>query len=259
MIKWRKSLIIKEKIMSLSVLFLSAGIIGLCGFIFKKTVSNDAKNDFTLRDILTSESPYEAEEEEVKVASQDIRKPKFFNELKNEEAERETETVAIKTDYEDSEREQKDNYAYSTRAYSTNVHDVNEQRTEEKPNYQYDDEPVYYEKINDDACEPDYDTTDDYEEEFTAKKSIDFDNFDDEEDDDDDLKYTPKNKETKIVKKSFGSSLFSLIKTFWRGITFSLGALICLYAFYGVVAQAQTSNDALLYSIWLLIGVILIK
>ena len=61
----------KGKNMSLSVWLISAGVIGVCGFIFKKTVSNDAQNDFRLRDILTTDSPYEEEiqEESVRMIS----------------------------------------------------------------------------------------------------------------------------------------------------------------------------------------------
>jgi hypothetical protein len=247
----------KGKNMSLSVLLVSAGVIGVCGFIFKKTVSNDAKNDFRLRDILMSESPYEEDvSEEVKVAPKsDITKPKFFNELKKEDMQQET--VATKTLCDEPEEETKGNYSYSANAYSTNTHGNNDNKSiNEKESYEYDNGAVYYEKINDDACESDYDNDDELEEEYqqTAyQKNYRY--FAEEEPQD----YQSKEQEPKVVKKSLALNLFGFVKTFWRGITFSLGALICLYAFYGVVAQAETSNDALLYSIWLLIGVILIK
>ena len=97
---------------------------------------------------------------------------------------------------------------------------------------------------------------DDFDEEYQSTAyQKDYNDFVEDEPQPSHTKY----QEPKVVKKSPLLNLFGLVKTFWRGITFSLGALICLYAFYGVVAQAQTSNDALLYSIWLLIGVILIK
>lgn len=247
----------KGKNMSLSVWLISAGVIGVCGFIFKKTVSNDAQNDFRLRDILTTDSPYEEEiQEEVSVSpKKDISKPKFFNELKKDDMQQET--VATKTLYDEPEQEQKVNYSYSTNTYSTSTHSDNETKTtNEKNTYEYDNEPVYYEKINDDACEPDYKPDDDFDEEYQSTAyQKDYNDFVEDEPQPSHTKY----QEPKVVKKSPLLNLFGLVKTFWRGITFSLGALICLYAFYGVVAQAQTSNDALLYSIWLLIGVILIK
>ena len=59
----------------------------------------------------------------------------------------------------------------------------------------------------------------------------------------------------KVKKKGFTD----YVKMFWKGITFSIGALITLYSFYGLTHFVQTSNDAILYSIWLLVGVILIK
>ena len=54
-------------------------------------------------------------------------------------------------------------------------------------------------------------------------------------------------------------SLFDYVKTFWRSITFTIGVVICLCALYCLTAQIANSNDAVVYSIWLLIGVILIK
>ncbi|MCD8378592.1 MAG: hypothetical protein LUB59_07390 [Candidatus Gastranaerophilales bacterium] len=54
-------------------------------------------------------------------------------------------------------------------------------------------------------------------------------------------------------------SIFDYLKMFWHGITFIIGVFVCIYSLIGILYYIQTTNDAIIYSIWLLIGVILIK
>lgn len=65
----------------------------------------------------------------------------------------------------------------------------------------------------------------------------------------------PKNIQNKKIKKD----IIQMIKSFYRGITFTIGLLVCLYSLFGIIKFVQTTDDAIIYSIWLLIGVILIK
>ena len=65
----------------------------------------------------------------------------------------------------------------------------------------------------------------------------------------------PNNIKDKKIKKD----VLQMIKSFYKGITFTIGILVCLYSLFGVIKFAQTTDDAIIYSIWLLIGVILIK
>ncbi|MCR5265876.1 MAG: hypothetical protein K6E29_04700 [Cyanobacteria bacterium RUI128] len=217
--------------MSLSFWFILSAIIGICVFVFTKTVSSDAKNDYRIRDILAnakSEAPKpEPAEEPVPVAAA----PKqSFEEYQNEH-----------NVYEELVAKQKE---AGYQSYSTTTH---EDKKEEEQFFTQ--EKVYYEKINDDAC-PVEETKDIYrdEEEPEIKPDKKYsETLYDEVDED----YTPKKKQYK--------SLSDYVKTFWKGITFTIGLLVCLYAFGGLAYNVQTSNDAIVYSIWLLIGVILIK
>ena len=209
--------------MTFSFWIISALVIGICVFVFKKAVSNDAQNDYRLRDILSN-----VDEDDI-FADPKLREPQ-------------KEAVPV---YGNTEKEEEYSYSknYSTNTYSTTTH---EQRTEKK-----EEEKVYYEKVNDDACDDysknDYKTTESYTDEEENE---------DYEDDD----YTNQfEKGLKPQKQSLGRRLFDTIKTFWRGITFTIGLLVTIYSFGGLATQVQTSNDAIVYSIWLLIGVVLIK
>lgn len=205
--------------MSLSLWVVVVIVIAICTFIFTKTVSNDAANDFKLRDIL-SNSPDEEENEKPLKSAYLPRGEESEPHQSYEEYEKQTGNI-----YEEIAKEE--NNEFETTVHETEPEETEE--TEEKPDEQCYQEEVYYEKINDDACDVD----EDYEEENYCE-----------------VKQKP------YPKKR---SLFDYVKTFWRGITFTIGFLICLYAFFGIISQVETSNDAIIYSIWLLIGVILIK
>ena len=207
--------------MSISFLFFLAVIIAICVFVFTKTVSNDAKNDFRLRDILANSS----DEKDI------VRKPQ--TRVKTEEAT--VENVYANNIYEELANNK--NNEQKTMSYSTTTHET----PDETPKYNYEEtqskysQEVHYEKINDDACtEEEEDFDNDYEESLYKIKA------------------------QKVTTKP-SRNLFGYIKTFWRGITFTVGMLVSIYSFIGLAYNVQTSNDALIYSLWLLIGVILIK
>ena len=117
---------------------------------------------------------------------------------------------------------QSQEYSQPKQEYSTQTHNEQEFHTETQNNYEYSAQNSYK--------QPQSKTM--FEKEFQNVE-----------------------KEYKTKKKG----LADYIKMFWKGITFSIGALITLYSFYGLTHFVQTSNDAILYSIWLLVGVILIK
>lgn len=197
--------------MSLPLLIFLIVIFGVCAFIFTKTVSNDAKNDFRLRDILSQTD------------DDTVISNKNLNRVKTEEAT--VDNVYSSNIYEDIVNSQKTNSSeteYSTTAHSEN----NSEQKSETPKY---NQNTYYERINDDAC-----FEDDYE----------------------DLDY---NADDCVRKTSKSSKIINYIKIFWRGIIFTIGLLVSIYSFIGLAYNVQTSNDALIYSLWLLIGVILIK
>lgn len=118
--------------------------------------------------------------------------------------------------------QQAQEYSQPKQEYSTQTHNEQEFHTETQNNYEYSAQNSYK--------QPQSKTM--FEKEFQNIE-----------------------KEYKVKKKGFTD----YVKMFWKGITFSIGALITLYSFYGLTHFVQTSNDAILYSIWLLVGVILIK
>ncbi len=118
--------------------------------------------------------------------------------------------------------QQAQEYSQPKQEYSTQTHNEQEFHTETQNNYEYSAQNSYK--------QPQSKTM--FEKEFQNIE-----------------------KEYKVKKKGFAD----YVKMFWKGITFSIGALITLYSFYGLTHFVQTSNDAILYSIWLLVGVILIK
>ena len=118
--------------------------------------------------------------------------------------------------------QQTQEYSQPKQEYSTQTHNEQEFHTETQDNYEYSAQNSYK--------QPQSKTM--FEKEFQNIE-----------------------KEYKTKKKG----LADYVKMFWKGITFSIGALITLYSFYGLTHFVQTSNDAILYSIWLLVGVILIK
>lgn len=199
--------------MSIQLFIVVVIIISICTIIFTKTVSNDAKNDFKIRDILSNND----ESESVKSIFEPV---KSVNEEKSFEDFENQKNIYEEISEEQNKKEKQD--------YNTTIHSAQKQ---EEPEIDQ-EEDVYYEKINDEACSEEYNEKykeDDEYEQMLYKKPV------------------------------VRGSLFDYVKTFWRGITFTIGLLVCLYSVIGIAYQVQTSNDAIIYSLWLLIGVILIK
>lgn len=231
--------------LSLTV-FLSAALI-ISVFIFKKMITNDAQNDYKLRDILanTKEEEPEVQEElqhSFKFSKELTKEKETYTPPKQEEAEK----VYAHNMYEEIGAKQETIQKPSF--YSTNTHETKTYQQPLKPTYSQD---TYYEKINDDACpeytskEEDYSTTQ-YNKTYEDK----YEETTDEVEED--------TKETYIQTPTKPSrNLYDYVKTFWRGITFTVGMLICVYSFLGLTQGSPDS--ALLYTLWLLIGVMLIK
>lgn len=225
--------------MSGSFWLILAAVTGICVFVFTKTVSNDAKNDYRIRDILTNSKTVTKPEatEEKEPAAVAATPKQSFEEYQNEH-----------NIYEELAAKQKES-GYSSYSTTTHTTESKNESAQEKPKFA--EEKIYYEKINDDACpySKDDDDDDDYYEK-EPKMTYNSNN----------TKYQKdfEEKEEPLYQKP-RKNLFDYIKTFWKGITFAIGLLVCLYAFGGLAYNVQTSNDAIVYSIWLLIGVILIK
>ena len=144
------------------------------------------------------------------------------------------------SDYQNIQKSVQESMNFSSNnEYKTEVHsekdslsqDIQpEPKQQENIHYSKDfHENTYEEKINDER----YIKSDDYFEKYES----------------------PNNIKDKKIKKD----VHQMIKSFYKGITFTIGILVCLYALFGVIKFAQTTDDAIIYSIWLLIGVILIK
>jgi len=177
-------------------------VLALCIFIFKKTISSDAENDFKIRDILSS-------------------RDSVPNESINKMAQPEHAHQPSEADYTETQKNLYEEIAESQKQeqYKTETH--NDYHTEYSKSFGT--------KTSDDN------TLDNaaYDKNFKHKS-------------------TP---EAYVKRLGF----CDFLRIFWRGITFTIGSLACLYSLYGLVSFVQTSNDAVIYSIWLLIGVILIK
>ena len=191
-------------------------VLGICIYVFTKTISNDAENDYRLRDILANSNNDD-------MLSDERPNTKINLNLKESEIQPEPE----KNIYEEIAQEQQKDITKNTyNEYSTQTHEVPNNVETKKVAYDY-PKTDYYEKINDDVCE--------YDENI-------------EEDKNEKNEFYPKRR-----------SIFDYVKTFWRSITFTIGVVICLCALYCLTAQIANSNDAVVYSVWLLIGLILIK
>lgn len=145
---------------------------------------------------------------------------------------------------------------------------------EQEYSYQEKVEDSFYATSNNHIVEPEENTSLDYEEFKTNSHEDDLKENKSEEifrkEIEESIKEEPKKsvyvqkdsskyieKEKIVDKKS--KNFFEYVKMFWRGVTFTVGMLICLASVFGIFVHTQTSNDALIYSIWALIGVILIK
>lgn len=211
--------------MSIKLILGIVAVLAICTYIFKKTVSNDAENDYRLRDILANTGSKEEEDEKLTLNLKSSYNEKALEENVYEELEKEKndKTVAVI----EQEEEKIQQATEPQKSYSTTTHD-----SYHIPNY---NQEVYYEKVNDDACEN-----------YSAE---------DEEPAEEEEKYL--SEKTVTVKKSMG--LFDYVKTFWKGVTFTIGAILFLYAVYGLMNLTQTPEEAIKYSIWLLAGIILVK
>lgn len=236
----------KRCTMSIKLMLGIIAVLAMCIFIFKKTVSGDAENDYKLRDILAN-AKEEDDEKIVEKPTLNLKSTyneKALSENVYEQMEKEgvnngvnnnvnsKVNVGVAVAENDTAEEEKQEETPPYNSYSTNTH---------TKSYNND---VYYEKINDDACEVE-DEEDEEESKIFNSKS-----YDDEPEE-----YNYKSEKT-ITKPS--KTIVDYIKTFWRGVTFTAGLLFSLYALYGFTS-VHDSNDAVIYSIWLLAGVILLK
>lgn len=221
--------------MSIKLILGIIAVLTICIFVFKKTVSGDAENDYRLRDILANAKDEEENSEKEEASKLTLNIKSSYNEKALEEniyekmeKEQNSSVKVIEKPQEKSEEKP------SFNKYSTQTHDTSNYNSE-----------VYYEKINDDACE-----TNSYEDIDEEENNIDNESKDNRI-------YKEVSYDDYIPNKS--KSILDYIKTFWRGITFTAGLLFSLYAIFGLTQMVQTSNDAIVYSIWLLAGVILLK
>lgn len=198
----------------------------ICVVIFNKTVSGDKENDYRLRDILARAADEDEEEKE--------NKDEESLPQKTEEYDPSALEVNV---YEEMEKQQK---VETTNNYSTTIHVSEESESIIPKNNLNFNQDVYYEKINDDACDEVSDIFEDNEQE-------------DEEESFEDKKPSKK----KEAEKNSGFIYY--IKTFWRGVTFTAGIICFILATYGFLNSAQTTSDDIIFAILLLAGVILLK
>lgn len=225
--------------MSASVCLIIIAIFILCVVVFTKTVSNDAKNDFKIRDILSNSEPFEEPIEEETISNKLNLKQKPIQETYKE------------IHHETSQQPQEE--------FVTTIHEEKYYNSEDKSYSGLKQEESYYEKSryvetdkfddnnknikpNSNCQKPDY-----IEQEYIETEDI----------NDKAIAGLRFKKDTSMLSPVKNALWY--VKTFWRGITFTLGLLTALYSLYGIAFYVQTSNDAVIYSIWLLIGVILIK
>ena len=213
--------------MSIKLILGIVAVLAICIYVFKKTVSNDAENDYRLRDILANSGSKEEETEKPTLNLKSSYNEKALEENVYEELEKEKndKTVAV-IEHEEEKTQQA---AEPQTSYSTTTHESYSYHT---PNY---NQEVYYEKVNDDACE----------------------SYSSEDEEPAEEEYKLSSEKTVTVKKSMG--LLDYVKTFWKGVTFTIGAVLFLYAVYGLMNLTQTPEEAIKYSIWLLAGIILVK
>ena len=212
--------------MSIKLMLRIITILAICIYIFKKTVSGDAENDYRLRDILANS---DKDDEELTTEKPSLNLNSGYNEK-----------ALSENVYEELEKEQTSNVQVVEKTQEKSEFNNYSTQTHETQNYSSD---VYYEKINDDAC--------------------DVENFDEDNsyiDKTDNLNtYDKEEYNLKPNKNNTSKSLLGYIKSFWRGVTFTTGLLFSLYAIYGFTFLIQDTNDSIVYSIWLLAGVILLK
>ena len=216
--------------MSIKLMLGIMTVLAICIFVFKKTVSGDAENDYKLRDILANAKVEDEETEEKEIQKPSLNIKSSYNEKALEE-----------NVYEEMEKEESSPVKVLEKPEEKPLYNNYSTQTHETSTY---NSEVYYEKINDDACDTDVsEDTEDEEELYDNNsnyKEISYDDY---------IPEKPKQKKT----------ILDYIKTFWRGVTFTTGLLFSLYAIFGLTQMVQTSNDAIVYSIWLLAGVILLK
>ena len=205
----------EEESMTTSLWIIIAVVSIVCIIIFKKTVTNDAENDFKIRDVLSR--PDLSEEENSltetfnnEVEPQSIQKP--MSQEMNKQLYTEPENIYENLQKQQYEAEYKTNIHEETVMEKSLNHSYQEQKSDKE-----DDDSIHYDK---------------------------------------DFSYEIKKEKTPVKKKN---NMFDYVRIFWRGITFAIGVLVCLYSLLGLTHYVQTSNDAIIYSLWLLIGVILVK
>jgi len=245
--------------MTVSFWLITAIVLIFCGYLFKRTVSNDAQNDFKLRDIMsntTVSAPIKKEEEEQEEISsfpgKNLARKSGGFEFKDE-----------KIQHQESVSSMNMANTNSSTTYSTQIHDNNSIRTNSTPSAPHTQEESYYQK---DRCMV-TDRIDDEPHQTTVHSTLTMTETKTEP-------ITEKEEETNEVSysKEFSANMrkeytptinklgvFDYIKTFWKGMTFALGVPALIYGLFSFITNAPTMTEKLTYSIWMLLGVILIK
>lgn len=237
--------------MSTSFWMIFGGAMLLCAFIFTKTISNDARNDYMLRDILSNssdETDYRKQREEKVLNTQKMQYEETQNQVSvvsAQPSQYSTTMHAEKSDYhtnygnsvavKEPEHVQEESYYQKDRCMATDK--VNPTNTE----------PTVKNNIKQEKAEPVQTLP------KRASKFLPSDNTEEE--------YTISEEKPLAVKAHNHQSngLMHYIKLFWRGITFTLGALACLYGLNMFLSSAAMGADTLVSTLWVLIGVILVK
>ena len=223
--------------MSVSFWIVLGIVLILCCYLFTKTVSNDAENDIKLRDILSNPVSGTG----LKKEDNDFSKneAKGF-EFKNKQTEPIIKTSEMKNgDYTKAELE---TYSTTAHSYSNNNTgaDIIESSSQKSPQ-----EESYYQK---DRCMV-TDKVEEDEPELVINKKI----YKTVTETTSDTEGLFKEKEHVVTSQKRGYLYY--IKIFWKGMTFALGIPACLYGLHMLFSGA----DSLVASVWVLIGVILIK
>ncbi|GEM_PF-5732871 len=240
--------------MSTSFWMILGGILLLCAFVFTKTVSNDARNDYMLRDILSNtpdNTDYQEEKKREKVGSSAIseyeeHQNKVYASIQNSQGSQYSTTMHTdssnsnyhtncgnSTSVKEPDHVQEESYYQKDRCMETDKVGVNTEPTM-KEQKKTEPEPV---KTLPKRASKFLPSADDTEEEV----------------------YSPVKEVRVTAEKPHTKGVMSYIKTFWRGITFTLGGLACLYGLYMFMASASMGADTLVATLWVLIGVILVK
>lgn len=243
----------KDLIMTISFWLITGIVLAICGYIFTKTVSNDAENDFRLRDIMSnSEETLPLKEEK----SEEI--PNFPGKNLTQRG------FMFKDEINSQEQTPVVNFAKKEtyNSYSTKIHDDNSETVNNTSSVKnnHSQEKSYYQK---DRCMITDKVENEQQKQIVMPKSITITDTKIEQEEKEEEKIYTNSYAMKMQKEytptinKFG--ILHYIKTFWKGATFALGLPAFTYGLFSFIFNAPTTTEKLTYSIWILLGVILIK